>query len=109
MKRAAFLTCLKRAAFFTLRLSCLLCVIFVFFLILYIQSNFNGSNTFGTMKRCSRQGQVELMSVNHSARTRRHNGGISLSFSNMKVCCVFPLESPRRGDSNEYTQHTLLI
>ena len=25
----------------------------------------------------------------------------------MKVCCVFSLESPRRGDSNEVTQHTI--
>ena len=25
-------------------------------------------------------------------------------FFNMKVCCVFSLESPHRGDSNEYTQ-----
>ena len=24
----------------------------------------------------------------------------------MKVCCEFSLESPHRGDSNEYTQHT---
>ena len=37
-----------------------------------IQSNFNGSNTLGTMKICSRQGQLELMSVNHSAKS----GGI---------------------------------
>ena len=28
-------------------------------------------------------------------------------FFNMKVCCVFLLESPQRGDSNEYTQHTI--
>ena len=27
-------------------------------------------------------------------------------FFNMKVCCVFSLESPYRGDFNEYTQHT---
>ena len=26
-------------------------------------------------------------------------------FHNMKVCCVFSLESPHRGDSNEYTQY----
>ena len=26
---------------------------------------------------------------------------------NMKVCCVFTLESPHRGDSNEYTQYTI--
>ena len=29
-------------------------------------------------------------------------------FFNMKVCCVFSLESPHRGDSNEYTQHTII-
>ena len=25
----------------------------------------------------------------------------------MQVCCVFILESPHRGDSNEYTQYTV--
>ena len=25
----------------------------------------------------------------------------------MKVCCVISLESPHRGDSNEYTQYTI--
>ena len=25
------------------------------------------------------------------------------------VCCVYSLESPHRGDSNEYTQHTIFI
>ena len=28
-------------------------------------------------------------------------------FFNMKVCCVFSLESPHRGNSNEYTQYTI--
>ena len=42
-----------------------------------IQSNFNGSNNFGTMKMCSRQGEFELMSVNHNART---GGKIKISF-----------------------------
>ena len=27
-------------------------------------------------------------------------------FLNMKICCVLSLESPHRGDSNEYTQYT---
>ena len=53
-----------------------------------IQSNFNGSNTFGTKKVSLRQ-------------------GISLIFYNMEVCCVFSLESPHWGDSNEYTQYTI--
>ena len=26
---------------------------------------------------------------------------------NMKVCCVFSLESPHRGDSDEYMQHAI--
>ena len=48
------------------------------------------------------------MSVNHSARS---GGiiGISSQFSLTKVCCVFPLELPHRGDSNVYTQYTILI
>ena len=25
------------------------------------------------------------------------------------VCCVYSLESPLRGDSNEYTQHTIIV
>ena len=46
------------------------------------------------------------MSVNQSARS---GGiiGISSKFSYMKVCCVFSLKSPHRGDSNEYTQYTI--
>ena len=28
-------------------------------------------------------------------------------FFNTKVCCVFSLESPHRGDSNEYTQYII--
>ena len=28
-------------------------------------------------------------------------------FCNMKVFCVFSLESPHRGDSNEYKQYTI--
>ena len=34
---------------------------------------------------------------------------IFLIFFNMKVRCVFSLESPHRGDSNEYTQYTTFI
>ena len=28
-------------------------------------------------------------------------------FFNMKVCCVFTLESPNRGDSSEYIQYNI--
>ena len=35
------------------------------------------------------------------------NSDIFPTFINMKVYCVFILESPHRGDSNEYTQYTI--
>ena len=51
------------------------------------------------------------MSVNHSARSggiyKDINRDIISLFYNKKVYCVFSLESPHRGDSNEYTQHTI--
>ena len=51
---------------------------------------------------CSRQRKFDLMSVNHSAIVF-----FSIFFT-MNVCYVFSLESPHRGDSNEYTQHTII-
>ena len=45
------------------------------------------------------------MSVDRSART---GGKIEISlFFNMKVYCVFSLESPHRGDTNENTKYTI--
>ena len=32
--------------------------------------------------------------------------GVFSIFFNMKVYCLFSLEMPHRGDSNEYTQYT---
>ena len=47
------------------------------------------------------------MNVNH----RSTSGGIiGIPFSiffNMRICCVFLLELPHRGDSNGYTQYTI--
>ena len=47
------------------------------------------------------------MCVNHSATI---GGKIEISFRfffNMKVYCVFSLESPHRGDSIEYIKYTI--
>ena len=43
------------------------------------------------------------MSVNH----RRYNRDIFLIIFNIKGCCVFSLELPYRGDSNDYPQYTI--
>ena len=34
--------------------------------------------------------------------------GLFSIFFDMKACCMFSLESPHRGDSNEYTQYTII-
>ena len=60
-----------------------------------IQYSFNGSNSFGTMMMCLRQGKFDLMCVN-IAPGQRHNRDIFSIFFDTKICCVFSLESPRR-------------
>ena len=90
------------------------------FLFVYkIQSNFDGSNLFGTMKICLRQRLFEPRKVTIGATP----GGImeiivgyffGVQYFKCMLCvliritstCVYTLESPRRGDSNECTQHT---
>ena len=51
-------------------------------------------------------GEVRANAVDHTARS---GGiiGIFFDFFNMKVCCVFSLESPYRGDSNKTIQYTI--
>ena len=49
------------------------------------------------------------MSVYHSARSGCIIGiYFFFIFFNMKVYFVFSLELPHQGDSNEYTQHTII-
>ena len=62
---------------------------------------------FRTVKRCSRQGCFELMSVNHSTRIGDIIGIVFSSFSNMKVCCLFSLESPHYQHKKE-NQNTIM-
>ena len=40
-------------------------------------------------------------------QVRWYNRDVFLIFFNMKVYCVFSLESPHQGDSNKYTQYTI--
>ena len=52
-------------------------------------------------------GVVRAYECYSQRQVRRHSRNIfSISF-NLKVHCMFSLESPHRGDSNEYTQYTI--
>ena len=53
-----------------------------------IQSNFNGSNTFGTMKICSRQGLFERTRVDYRARSRSIIWSSFRFSSNKSMLCV---------------------
>ena len=39
---------------------------------------------------------------------KRYFGELFL-FNHENICCVYSLESPRRGDSYEFTQHTIIL
>ena len=41
------------------------------------------------------------------SQVRKHKRDLFSIFFNKKTCCVFSLELPHRGDSNEYTQYTI--
>ena len=72
-----------------------------------VQSNFNVSNTFGTMKILLETGVVRAIEGLSVSQVRRHTRDILSIFFNMRVYCVFSLELPQRGDSTEYTQYTI--
>ena len=46
---------------------------------------------------------------NSSDRSRKQIFKEAFLFHYEIVCCVYSLESPLRGDSNEYTQHTVIV
>ena len=52
-------------------------------------------------------GIVRANACYSSCQVKGNNIDIFSIFFKMKVCYVFSLESPHRGDSNEYTQYTI--
>ena len=51
-------------------------------------------------------GVVRAIECCSLCQARRQNRDIFSIYFHMQVYCVFSLESPHRGDSNEYTQYT---
>ena len=52
-------------------------------------------------------GKVRANECSSKRQAKMHNRDIFSIGFNMKVCRVFSLESPHRGNSNEYTQYTI--
>ena len=73
-----------------------------------IQYNLNGSNTDGSFTVDDSNSFFSPYKILPIAQENKYLG-IFFLFYHGFVCCVFSLESPHRGDSNEYSQHTIIV
>ena len=71
-----------------------------------LQSNFNGSNTDGPFTMAYSKLFLSPYGIFLIAQENKYWGKICYYEI---VCCVYSLESPHQGDSNEYTQHTIIL
>ena len=74
----------------------------------YIQYNLNGSNTDGSFTVDDSNSFFSPYKILPIAQENKYLG-IFFLFYHGNVCCAYLLESPHRGDSNEYTQHTFIV
>ena len=72
-----------------------------------VQYNLNGSNTDGSFTVDDSNFFQSLQNSSNSSRKQIFRD--FFLFYHGIVCCVYSLESPHRGDSNEYTQHTIIV
>ena len=72
-----------------------------------VQSNFNGSNTDGSFTMAYSNSFLSPYGIFPIAQENKLSE-IFLYYYEI-VCCVYSLESPHRGYSNEYTQHTIIL
>ena len=73
-----------------------------------LQYNLNGSNTDGSFTVDDSNSFFSPYKILPIAQENKYLM-IFFLFYHGNVCCVYSLESPRRGDSNEYTQHTIIV
>ena len=74
----------------------------------YIQYNLDGSNADGSFTVDDSNSFFTPYKILRIAQENKYLGIFFLFYHGI-VCCVFSLESPHRGDSNEYTQHTIIL
>ena len=69
-----------------------------------LQSNLNSSNTDGSFTIF----ELIFESLRNFPASSRKQIFREIFYHEI-VCCVYSLESPHRGDSYEYTQHTIIV
>ena len=73
-----------------------------------LQYNLNGSNPDGSFILDNLNSLFQSLQ-NPSNSTRKQIFRDFFLFYHGIICCVYSLELPHRGDSNEYTQHTIIV
>ena len=81
-----------------------------FFFLFQIQYNLNGSNPNGSFTQDDSYSFFSPYKILPIAQENKYIGFFLffLSYYGI-VCCVYSFESPHRGDSNEYIQHTIIV
>ena len=74
-----------------------------------IQYNLNGSNLDGSFTVDDSNFFFSPYKILQIAQENKYLGIFSYFFFHGIVCCVYSLESPHRGDSNECTQHIISV
>ena len=72
-----------------------------------IRYNFSGSNPDGSFTLDDSNSFFSPYKILPIAQGNKYIGVVFLFYHG--VCCVYSLESHHRGDSNEYTQHTIIL
>ena len=73
-----------------------------------IQSNLNSSNTNGSISMANLNSFLSPYKILLLAQEKQIFREIFL-FHHEIVCCGYSLELPHQGNSNEYTQHTIVV
>ena len=70
--------------------------------------NLNGSNTDGSFTVDDSNSFFSPYKILPIAQENKYLGIFFLFYHGI-VCCMYSLESPHRDNSNEYTQHTIIV
>ena len=73
-----------------------------------LQYNLNSSNPDGSFTLDDSNSFFSPYKILPIAQENKYLGMFFLFYYGI-VCCVYSLVSPNRGDSNEYTQHTIIV
>ena len=76
--------------------------------LLFLQYNLNGSNPDGSFTVDDSNSFFSPYKILPIAQENGYLGIFFLVYHGI-VCCVYSLELPHQGNSNEYTQHTIIV